>query len=167
MQGISWSPCGKYLAAFDSPPQVGPRVSIGPQLISQYALHVHSPLGPNMFTFSPERADFALDLPPDHPVEDPGLGIRSVHWAPGGRWIALAGWDGKVRILESESGRCISVITPATRAGKGTVCVFYSGETWVDETRLYGGNQTAGSKRPEVEGSCSVSYSLKSSAAYR
>ena len=33
--------------------------------------------------------------------------MRSAAWAPGGRWLALGGWDGRVRILESEGGRCV------------------------------------------------------------
>ena len=30
-----------------------------------------------------------------------GLGVRSVRWHPTGDWLAVGGWDGKVRVLES------------------------------------------------------------------
>ncbi len=39
------------------------------------------------------------------------MGIRTIAWAPGGRWIALGGWDGKVRIVESEGWRCVATLT--------------------------------------------------------
>lgn len=89
VQGVSWSPCGKYIAAWDSPLSVG---------------HIH---------FNPSSPAFSLA-----PNETPGLGLRALAWAPGGRWIAVGGWDGKVRIVESDGWRCVCVITCGTRANK-------------------------------------------------
>ena len=69
----------------------------------QYSLHVHSPLSPHLIHFSPTSTTFA-------PAEDPGTGIRTVVWAPGGRWVALGGWDGLVRIVESDGWRCVATL---------------------------------------------------------
>jgi hypothetical protein len=65
---------------------------------------IHSPLGPILNEFSPMSPSFS----PSGSTEDPGLGIRCAEWAPGGRWIAVGGWDGRIRIVESEGGRCFA-----------------------------------------------------------
>lgn len=54
----------------------------------QYALHIYSPLGPLLGTFGAASSSFT--------GPDPGLGIRSISWGPGGNWIAVGGWDQKV-----------------------------------------------------------------------
>lgn len=38
------------------------------------------------------------------------LGIKHVAWSPNGRHLALGGYDGVVRVLESESWQPISVV---------------------------------------------------------
>jgi len=38
------------------------------------------------------------------------MGIRTIVWAPGGRHIALGGWDGRVRVVESEGWRCVATL---------------------------------------------------------
>ena len=74
------------------------------EVVLQYSLHVHSPLGPHLTHFSPSSSTFI-------PSEDPGMGIRSIAWTPGGRWIALGGFDGRVRVIESEGWRCVATLT--------------------------------------------------------
>lgn len=54
----------------------------------QYALYVYSPLGPLLGTFNAASSSFT--------GQDPGLGVRCISWGPGGNWIAVGGWDGKV-----------------------------------------------------------------------
>ena len=71
--------------------------------LQQYGAYIYSPLGPLLHSFTPTSHSFS----PFSSTEDPGLGVRSAVWAPGGRWLALGGWDGRVRILESEGGRCV------------------------------------------------------------
>nr|XP_018265096.1 uncharacterized protein I303_03279 [Kwoniella dejecticola CBS 10117]OBR87254.1 hypothetical protein I303_03279 [Kwoniella dejecticola CBS 10117] len=119
VQGISWSPDGKYLAAWDS--------------AVSYSVYVHSPIGPLLSHFSHSSPTFSPTLT----TEDPGLGIRTVTWSPGGRWLAMGGWDGKVRILESEGWRCIAVVSCASKiTDKDTV--WKEPQDWVKDTRGHG-----------------------------
>jgi len=83
----------------------------------QYALYIYSPLGPLLHSFSSSSPSFS----PSSSTEDPGLGIRCATWAPGGRWLALGGWDGKVRVVESEGGRCVASLGFGAKADKETV----------------------------------------------
>ncbi|WVQ96935.1 hypothetical protein IAU59_004044 [Kwoniella sp. CBS 9459] len=114
VQGIAWSPCGKYIAAWDSP--------------LSYSIHIYSPIGPHLTHFSADSPTFT-------PAEDPGLGIRTVSWAPGGRFLALGGWDGKVRILESEGWRCVGVIQCGSRAVEKDVTIWREPADWLRDTR--------------------------------
>nr|XP_019050751.1 hypothetical protein I302_01193 [Kwoniella bestiolae CBS 10118]OCF29681.1 hypothetical protein I302_01193 [Kwoniella bestiolae CBS 10118] len=116
VQGISWSPCGRYLAAWDSS--------------LSYSIYIHSPLGPILAHFDHTSPTFS----PMSTAEDPGLGIRTVTWAPGGRWLALGGWDGKVRILEHEGWRCIGVLSWRSRITEKDT-VWREPRDWVKDTR--------------------------------
>lgn len=44
-------------------------------------------------------------------------------WAPGGQYLLLMGWDGKVRVLEAEGWRCLALIAAGSgkRLGKDVV----------------------------------------------
>jgi WD40 repeat protein len=102
LAGLTWSPCGRFIAVYDSILTVS--CSFSSSAYMQYALHIYSPLGPLVHSFSPASPSFSLLSA----SEDPGLGVRCATWAPNGRWIALGGWDGKVRVVESEGGRCVA-----------------------------------------------------------
>ncbi|OCF75332.1 hypothetical protein I204_04187 [Kwoniella mangroviensis CBS 8886] len=116
VQGISWSPCGRYIAVWDSS--------------LSYSMFVHSPLGPLLAHFDHTSPTFS----PTSSTEDPGLGIRTLTWAPGGRWLALGGWDGKVRIIESEGWSCVGVLSWGSRiVEKDTV--WKEPHDWVKDTR--------------------------------
>ncbi|WVF71024.1 hypothetical protein IAT40_005820 [Kwoniella sp. CBS 6097] len=114
VQGISWSPCGRYIAAWDS--------------ALSYSIHIHSPIGPRLSHFSSSSPTFT-------PAEDPGLGIRTVSWAPGGRFLALGGWDGRVRILESEGWRCVGMIQWSGKAVERDATVWREPSDWLRDTR--------------------------------
>ncbi|WVR05544.1 hypothetical protein IAU60_002563 [Kwoniella sp. DSM 27419] len=116
-QGIAWSPCGKYIAAWDS--------------VLSYSVYVHSPLGPLLTHFSPASPTFS----PSSSSEDPGLGVRTAAWAPGGRWLALGGYDGRVRIIESEGWRCIAVLQWGSRIVERDVTVWREPSDWIKDTR--------------------------------
>ncbi|ORY23945.1 hypothetical protein BCR39DRAFT_548449 [Naematelia encephala] len=120
IQSLTWSPCGRYLAAVDS--------------ALSYSLHIYSPLGPQLCEFSPNSATFSADSI----SFDPGLGIRTVSWAPGGRWIALGGWDGKVRIVESDGWRCVAVMSWGGKTGTKETVVWKEPPNWLRETRGHG-----------------------------
>lgn len=82
--------------------------------LRQYGAHIYSPLGPLLHSFTPSSHSFS----PVSSTEDPGLGVRCATWAPGGRWLALGGWDGRVRVIESEGGRCIANVGWATKTAE-------------------------------------------------
>ncbi|CAD6578630.1 MAG: hypothetical protein TREMPRED_002234 [Tremellales sp. Tagirdzhanova-0007] len=117
VHGILWSPCGKYIAAWDTP--------------LLYSLHVHSPLSPHLTHFSPSSTTFAQD-------EDPGTGIRTVVWAPGGRWVALGGWDGRVRIIESDGWRCVATLRWAAKTTEKDVTISKEPNGWLRGIRRHG-----------------------------
>jgi hypothetical protein len=57
----------------------------------EYALSIHLP---------PMARPVASLPPPEREGQvewgSPGLGVRAAEWRPGGGWLAVAGWDGKV-----------------------------------------------------------------------
>ncbi|KAG5647618.1 hypothetical protein DXG03_008971 [Asterophora parasitica] len=69
LSSLSLSPNGDYLAAWEGP--------------LEYKLYALNLAGITIATFSPDR--------------DPGLGIRCVSWHPSGMFLAVGGWDNKVR----------------------------------------------------------------------
>lgn len=52
---------------------------------AQYKLYIMTLAGDLIATFGPDP--------------DPGLGIRNVAWHPSGMFLAVGGWDEKVKIL--------------------------------------------------------------------
>ncbi|KAJ9106119.1 hypothetical protein QFC21_001261 [Naganishia friedmannii] len=66
---------------------------------------------------------------------DPGLGIRTVTWGPGGNWIAIGGWDGKLRIIESDGWRCISTVDPSTRPPTRATAVWRQPSDWLQQSK--------------------------------
>ncbi|WVO13051.1 hypothetical protein L204_100661 [Cryptococcus depauperatus] len=115
-QGILWSPCGRYIAVWDT------RLS--------YSLYIHSPLGPQISNFTPSSLTFLL-----RPEEMSGLGVRAITWAPTGRWLAVGGWDGKVRILENEGWTSICTISVGMRVSGSNTTVWREPEDWLRDTR--------------------------------
>lgn len=61
----------------------------------QYAVHVYSPVGKKVGSFQRPASV---------------LGVKELAWSPNGRYLALGGYDGIVRVLESESWQPISVV---------------------------------------------------------
>jgi hypothetical protein len=91
LSGISISPRGTHLALWDGALEVRLMISISQAILNslQYKLYVLALSGRVMATFTPKN--------------DPGLGIRSTAWHPGGTFLALGGWDSKVRSSHLES----------------------------------------------------------------
>ncbi|KPV74090.1 uncharacterized protein RHOBADRAFT_54651 [Rhodotorula graminis WP1] len=63
-----------------------------------------------------------------------GLGIRNVKWAPDGEWIAVGGWDGKVRILSRHGWAAIAELGLPTRV-LDPVRVWREPVGWTEKTR--------------------------------
>ncbi|OAL56406.1 hypothetical protein IQ07DRAFT_617044 [Pyrenochaeta sp. DS3sAY3a] len=82
--GLKWSRDGRWLAIWDA-------ASAG------YKLHIYTADGHLYRTISREVSDEANEWG----VE--GLGIKSVEWVPGNEWLAVGGWDRRVRILSTRT----------------------------------------------------------------
>ncbi|KAF2715724.1 hypothetical protein K504DRAFT_457866 [Pleomassaria siparia CBS 279.74] len=83
-QGLKWSRDGRWIAIWDS-------------AASGYGLCVYTADGHLYRTISRERSDEYNEWD----VE--GLGIKTVEWVPGDEWLAVGGWDRRVRILSTRT----------------------------------------------------------------
>lgn len=82
--GIKWSSDGRWIAIWDA-------------ASSGYHLHIYTADGHLYRTIARETNE-------EHDkwgVE--GLGIKSVEWVPGNQWLAVGGWDRRVRILSTRT----------------------------------------------------------------
>lgn len=82
--GLKWSRDGRWLAVWDA-------ASAG------YKLCIYTADGHLYRTITREPADEANEWS----IE--GLGIKSVEWVPGNTWLAIGGWDKRVRILSTRT----------------------------------------------------------------
>lgn len=124
-----WTPISPYVIR--SPP------IFKPDHYFQFSMYIHSPIGPLLSHFSPTSPGFSPTSTSTSTLstEDPGLGIRTTAWAPGGRFIAVGGWDGKVRVLESDGWRCVAVMTWGTRTVEKNAVSLYA-DPWENRTDL-------------------------------
>lgn len=83
-QGFRWSPDGRWLAVWDA-------AGAG------YSLCIYTADGHLYRTISRELPD----EPSEWGIE--GLGIKTVEWVPGNDWLAVGGWDRRVRILSTKT----------------------------------------------------------------
>ncbi|GAA5941352.1 uncharacterized protein JCM15063_006072 [Sporobolomyces koalae] len=129
--GLKWSPCGRYLAAWSS--------------ITHYYLHVYSLDGRLLSTFSPYSTADSDDA--SRPRREParvdrsvsswvGLGIKSVEWTRDGLFLAVGGYDGKIRILSKvASWNVVAELScPAIRISNPTTVWREPGTDWVKNT---------------------------------
>lgn len=82
--GVKWSRDGRWLAVWDA-------ASAG------YKLCIYTADGHLYRTITREPADEASEWS----IE--GLGIKTVEWVPGNTWLAIGGWDRRVRILSTKT----------------------------------------------------------------
>ncbi|KAF2437791.1 hypothetical protein P171DRAFT_173179 [Karstenula rhodostoma CBS 690.94] len=83
-QGVRWSNDGRWLAVWDA-------ASVG------YSLCIYTADGHLYRTISRELPDELSEWG----IE--GLGIKTVEWVPGNDWLAVGGWDRRVRILSTKT----------------------------------------------------------------
>ncbi|KAI9059400.1 YVTN repeat-like/Quino protein amine dehydrogenase [Trametes sanguinea] len=105
LASVSLSPTGNYLAVWEGP--------------LEYKLYVVSLAGNVLGTFSPDP--------------DPGFGVRMVSWHPSGKFLAVAGSDDKVHILESLTWNPIATLELPTRISAG-VNVWREPAGWLEAT---------------------------------
>lgn len=83
-QGLKWSRDGRWIAIWDA-------ASAG------YSLCIYTADGHLYRTISREPSDELNEWG----IE--GLGIKNVEWVPGNEWLAVGGWDRRVRILSTRT----------------------------------------------------------------
>lgn len=110
-------PSSSLAAVFLSPAGNVLAISEGPL---EYKLYVVTLAGDLLGTFSPEP--------------DRGLGIRSVAWHPSGNYLAVAGWDDKIYILESLTWGPVAVLELQSRIPAG-VAVWREPAKWIESTQ--------------------------------
>jgi WD40 repeat protein len=86
-QNLKWSTDGRWLAVWDS-------------ASSGYTLHVYTADGHLYRTITREHPS-ADEVYNEWAVE--GLGIKTVEWVPNGEYLAVGGWDRRVRILSTRT----------------------------------------------------------------
>lgn len=82
--GLKWSRDGRWIAIWDAP-------STG------YNLYIYTADGHLYRTITRESSNDVREWG----VE--GLGIKTVEWVPGTEWLAVGGWDRRVRILSTRT----------------------------------------------------------------
>ncbi|KAI0653693.1 YVTN repeat-like/Quino protein amine dehydrogenase [Cubamyces menziesii] len=105
LASLSLSPTGNYLAVWEGP--------------LEYKLYIVTLAGNILGTFTPDP--------------DPGFGIRMVSWHPSGMFLAVAGSDDKVHILESLTWNPIATFELPTRIPAG-VNVWREPSGWLEAT---------------------------------
>lgn len=83
-QGVKWSPDGRWLAVWDAPGMA-------------YKVLVYTADGNLFRTYEGEHED----------AEPLGLGVKKVEWNPNGTYLAIAGWDRNLTLLNT---RTVSII---------------------------------------------------------
>ncbi|CED84716.1 Uncharacterized conserved protein WDR8, contains WD repeats [Phaffia rhodozyma] len=123
LQGISIAPRGGYIAVWDH--------------ALQYKLQLFlPPLKTALQTLPPpplpaQVENIGLNYQPSWP--DLGMGVRCVAWRPGGEWLAVGGWDGRIRILQKSDWGVIWVGPPVRIAPAGSV-VWHEPIDWYNQT---------------------------------
>ncbi|KAF7799243.1 hypothetical protein EIP86_010475 [Pleurotus ostreatoroseus] len=115
-----WAPDGRSILCFS---EWGLRVTIW-SLVTGSATHIQFPL-------HVDRGDLLGSFAPD---PDRGFGVRSVTWHPSGAFLAVAGWDDKVYILESLTWGPVAVLELSSRLPVGTV-IWREPTNWLETTQ--------------------------------
>ncbi|KAF2194439.1 hypothetical protein K469DRAFT_705888 [Zopfia rhizophila CBS 207.26] len=83
-QGLRWSRDGRWVSVWDSPG-------------SGFRVQVYTADGHLYRTINREPQEESREWGIG------GLGVKSVEWVPGGEWLAVGGWDRRVRMLSSRT----------------------------------------------------------------
>lgn len=105
MASLALSPTGNHLAVWEGP--------------VEYKLYILTLAGNVLHSFTPDP--------------DPGIGIRTVAWHPSGTFLAIAGYDDKVHILESLSWSPITTLELSTRISSGVI-IWREPAGWLEST---------------------------------
>ncbi|KAL6299160.1 Quino protein amine dehydrogenase [Sparassis latifolia] len=107
LAGLALSPTGNTIAVWEGP--------------LEFKLCVLTLAGELLGTFAPAGG------------ADPGFGVRAVAWHPAGLFLAVAGYDDKVHVLESLTWAPVATLELQQRVPAG-VTVWREPEKWLDAT---------------------------------
>ncbi|BEI97961.1 hypothetical protein CcaverHIS631_0302600 [Cutaneotrichosporon cavernicola] len=144
--GISWSPCGKWLALLD--------------WTLSYTVHFYSPVGVHVGSFVRDLSSAS--------AHDMAQSIKRTAWSPNGRHFALGDSGGLVHVVESENWKSIASL----RVERTTTTHSASPINWLgfspDGTVLFFGQETVlhvyaflldpASSAPDIEPTVTVSF---------
>ncbi|KAI0320374.1 YVTN repeat-like/Quino protein amine dehydrogenase [Amylostereum chailletii] len=105
LSSLSLSPTGNHVAVWEGP--------------LEYKLFILSLTGEVLGSFSPDP--------------DPGFGVRNVAWHPSGMFLAVAGWDEKIYVLEHLTWSKVATLELGTRVPVGTT-VWREPTNWLEAT---------------------------------
>ncbi|KAF5355775.1 hypothetical protein D9756_004069 [Leucocoprinus leucothites] len=105
LSSFSVSPAGNHIAVWEGP--------------LEFKLHVLTMAGNLLATFTPEP--------------DPILGVRNVAWHPNGMFLAAAGWDDRIYILDSLSWSAVATLELSSRVPT-TVKTWREPSKWMETT---------------------------------
>ncbi|KAK4049585.1 hypothetical protein OIV83_004083 [Microbotryomycetes sp. JL201] len=127
---VHWSPCGRFLAINEA--------------VTDYVAHIYTPDGRHLSTFEPYaslgRAPATAESMMEVARRDRstqgwvGLGTRVLKWQTTGEWLALGGYDGKIRILSRQGWLPVAELNCPTRIMSQTV-VWREPAEWTERTR--------------------------------
>ncbi|KAJ3734718.1 WD repeat-containing protein 8 [Lentinula guzmanii] len=106
LSSFALSPTGNHIAVWEGP--------------LEYKLHILTLAGNRLASFSPEP--------------EPVLGIREVAWHPTGMFLAVAGWDDKVHILDSLSWSPVTTFELSSRIS-AEVAIWREPSKWLESTQ--------------------------------
>ncbi|KAM0786697.1 hypothetical protein ACM66B_002141 [Microbotryomycetes sp. NB124-2] len=127
---VHWSPCGRFLAVNE--------------VVTDYIVHIYTPDGRHLSTFEP-YASLGRPLATSESVIEQtrrdrstqgwvGLGVRVAKWQTTGEWLALGGYDGKVRILSRQGWLPVAELSCPARIVSSTI-VWQEPSEWTERTR--------------------------------
>ncbi|BGP13445.1 hypothetical protein JCM10213_008294 [Rhodosporidiobolus nylandii] len=160
LAGLSWSPCGRYIGAWSHVTDylVHFYLPTGQHLstFSPYSSLSSPPLQPAKNAKPARKPSASTATATQSPraeqekekelsLEDRkrderstasyvGLGVRTVEWHGSGEWVAIGGYDGKIRILSHHGFVTIAELGIAQRIAE-PVMLWREPQGWVEKTR--------------------------------
>ncbi|SCZ87534.1 BZ3500_MvSof-1268-A1-R1_Chr2-2g05000 [Microbotryum saponariae] len=149
---LAFSPCGRHLAVWE-------------HAVNDLIVHIYSKSGQLLKTFAPySSTNLGVELKhgasgntQDEEVDEPkkrmlekelrrqerltegwiGMGVRSIRWHPSGEYLAIGGWDGKIRILSRLGWRPMAELLHPVKV-PSSVAVFEEPSSWISRTLGHG-----------------------------
>ncbi|GAA6007324.1 hypothetical protein JCM10207_001588 [Rhodosporidiobolus poonsookiae] len=152
LAGLNWSPCGKYIATWSHITEYTVHFYLpAGQLVSTFS--PYSSLSPPSAAPSsgtarrrpapaePKETETGKELSAENRKREErstasyvGLGVRTVEWHPSGGWVAVGGFDGKIRILTHHGFVPVAELALPLRLVQ-PVRLWKEPQGWIEKTR--------------------------------